>query len=74
MLWRKLSPSAPAMFCFRGSEFSHILEGAVGRQMDLEKEQVLGEKLVSDFVAFILHIGLFFGNGKVQVEAGVQLI
>ena len=70
MLWRKLSPSAPAMFCSRGPEFSHILEGAVGRQMDLEKEQVLGEKLLSDFVAFILHIGLFLEMVRFKLKPG----
>ena len=38
---------------------TYLLEGAVGRQMDLEKEHVLGEKLLSDLNAFILNIGLF---------------
>ena len=40
-------------------QLTNLLEGAGGRQMDLEKQQVLGEKLLSDLNAFILNIALF---------------
>ena len=42
-----------------GMQLTNLLEGAGGRQMDLEKQQVLGEKLLSDLNAFILNIALF---------------